>query len=233
MEIHGVALGDRPLLAYHDHNGDKVRPRLLEAMEAGQSVVYASEAGTALIADPGFDLARAAREAGHAVTTAPGVSAVVTALSLAALPTDRFLFAGFLPNQSGARRKALEEVADVAATLVFYESPKRLGKMLADARDVLGGDRPVTICRELTKKFEEIRPGTLTELAEEYASAPVKGELVVVIGRGEAKVADEATVRQALKAELDQGDSLRDASASVAKTFGWPKRKVYQLGLRE
>ena len=233
MEIHGVALGDRPLIAYHDHNGDKVRPRLLAAMEAGQSVVYASEAGTPLIADPGFDLARAAREAGYAVTTAPGVSAVVTALSLAALPTDRFLFAGFLPNQSGARRKALEEVADVAATLVFYESPKRLGKMLADARDILGGDRPATICRELTKKFEEIRPGSLTELAEVYLETPVKGELVVVIGRGAVKVADEATVLQALQAEMDQGVSLRDASASVAKVFGWPKRKVYQLGLRE
>ena len=132
MDIHAIPLGDRPLIAYHDHNGDRARPRLLAAMAEGKSVAYASEAGTPLIADPGYDLARAAREAGHAVTTAPGVSAVVTALSLAGLPTDRFLFAGFLPNQSGARKSALRELAEVTATLVFYESPKRLAAMLAD-----------------------------------------------------------------------------------------------------
>lgn len=231
MDIHGIALGDRPMIPYHDHNGGKARPRLLAAMEAGQSVAYASEAGTPLIADPGYDLARAARDAGHNVTTAPGVSAVITALSLSSLPTDRFLFAGFLPNQAGARRAALDELASLRATLVFYESPKRLGRMLKDAGDILGPERPAAICRELTKKFEEIKTGSLADLAAHYASETVKGEIVVVIGRGEILDVSEKFVVKALRSEIDGGASVRDAAAHVAQDTGWPRRKVYQLAL--
>ena len=146
MDIHAIPLGDRPLIAYHDHNGDRARPRLLAAMAEGKSVAYASEAGTPLIADPGYDLARAAREAGHAVTTAPGVSAVVTALSLAGLPTDRFLFAGFLAPRGGARRAALQPLASVEVTLVFFESARRLAGSLADMAAILG-PRPAAIAR--------------------------------------------------------------------------------------
>ena len=139
MEIHGVKPGDRPLLAYHDHNGGRMRPRIMAELAAGKSVVYASEAGTPMIADPGYDLVRAARDEGFDVTSAPGPSAVITALTLAGLPTDRFLFAGFLPNAKSQRKSALTELAGVPATLVFYESPKRVAAMLRDAAEVLGG----------------------------------------------------------------------------------------------
>ena len=231
MEIHGIPLGDRPLVSYHDHNGDAARPRLLAAMAAGQSVAYASEAGTPLIADPGYDLARAAREAGHGVTTAPGVSAVITALSLSGMATDRFLFAGFLPNQTKARRDALTELGAVQATLVLYESPKRLDRMLADAAAVLGADREAAVCRELTKKFEEVRRGTLGSLAEEIAQSPVKGEIVVLIDRaGETEVSEKFVI-DALERERDAGTSVKDAAALVAQATGWPRRKVYQLAL--
>lgn len=231
MDIHGIPLGDRPLISYHDHNGDRARPRLMAAMAEGQSVAYASEAGTPLIADPGYDLARSAREAGYNVTTAPGASAVITALSLAGLPTDRFLFAGFLPNQSKARRDALRELGAVQATLVFYESPKRLAKMLSDAARELGEDRLAAVCRELTKKFEEVLRAPLGDLAREIEGRTVKGEVVVVIDRGNAKEISEKFVIDALRSELDDGASLRDAAAEVARDTGWARRDVYQLGL--
>jgi 16S rRNA (cytidine1402-2'-O)-methyltransferase len=231
MEIHGIPLNDRPMVAYHDHNGDAARPRLLAAMAAGQSVAYASEAGTPLIADPGYDLARAAREAGHGVTTAPGVSAVITALSLAGMATDRFLFGGFLPNQTKARRDALAELGAVPATLVFYESPKRLDKFLRDAAEVLGAEREAAVCRELTKKFEEVRRGSLASLAEEIAATPVKGEIVVLIARAEKADVSEKFVIDALEREREGGASVKDAAAKVAQDTGWPRRKVYQLAL--
>ena len=229
MEIHGIPLGERPLVS--DHNGDAARPRLLAALAAGQSVAYASEAGTPLIADPGYDLARAAREAGHAVTAAPGASAVITALSLAGLATDRFLFAGFLPNQSKARKDALAELGEVQATLVFYESPKRLDRFLADAAAVLGDAREAAVCRELTKKFEEVRRGTLADLAAQIAAQPVKGEIVVVIERGGKREVSEKFVIDALERERGAGTSVKDAAATVALETGWPRRKVYQLAL--
>lgn len=231
MDIHGIALHDRPMVAYHDHNGDSVRPRLLAAMAAGQAVAYASEAGTPLIADPGYDLARAAREAGHRVTTAPGASAVITALTLAGLATDRFLFGGFLPNQSKARREALAELGAVPATLVVYESPKRLDKLLRDAAEVLGGDREAAVCRELTKKFEEVRRGPLAALAEEISAKPVKGEVVVVISRGGRRDVSEKFVIDALERERAAGASVKDAAAAVSLETGWPRRQVYQLAL--
>ncbi|WP_407495197.1 16S rRNA (cytidine(1402)-2'-O)-methyltransferase [Pseudooceanicola sp. MF1-13] len=231
MDIHGIPLGDRPLVAYHDHNGDRTRPRLMAALEAGQSVAYASEAGTPLIADPGYDLALAAREAGYKVTAAPGVSAVVTALSLAGLPTDRFLFAGFLPNATKARRDQLGLLGAVPATLVFYESPKRLDKMLGDAAQVLGGDRIGVVARELTKKFEEIRRGPLEELASHYKENGAKGEIVVLIEPGKPTSANQSEILDALKSELDAGQSVRDATDAVTQDSGWPRRKVYQLAL--
>jgi len=231
MEIHGIPLNDRPMVAYHDHNGDAARPRLLAAMAAGQSVAYASEAGTPLIADPGYDLARAAREAGHGVTTAPGVSAVITALSLAGMATDRFLFGGFLPNQTKARRDALAELGAVPATLVFYESPKRLDKFLRDAAEVLGAEREAAVCRELTKKFEEVRRGSLAGLADEIAATPVKGEIVVLIARAEKADVSEKFVIDALEREREGGASVKDAAGKVAQDTGWPRRKVYQLAL--
>ena len=231
MEIHGVPLGERQVVSYHEHNGDRARPRLMAALEAGQSVVYASEAGTPLVSDPGFDLVRAAREAGYPVTSAPGASAVLTALTVAGLPTDRFLFAGFLPNAKGARRKALGELASVPATLVLYESPKRVAAALRDAAEVMGGDRPGALCRELTKKFEEVLTGTLDELAEAATERTLKGEMVLLIGKGDSGNISETDVEQAVKLALEDM-SVRDAAASVSRDLGRPKREVYQLAMR-
>ncbi|WP_425100308.1 16S rRNA (cytidine(1402)-2'-O)-methyltransferase [Tropicibacter sp. S64] len=231
LEIHGIALGDRPLIAYHDHNGARARPRLLAAIEAGQSVAYASEAGTPMISDPGFDLMRAAQEAGLAATSAPGPSAMVTALTLAGLPTDRFLFAGFLPNASGARKRTLGELGAVPATLVFYESPKRLDGMLRDAEEVLGAERQATVCRELTKKFEEVRRGSLSELAAFYGQNPAKGEIVVLIGKGEAAVVSETVMEDEIRTALETM-SVRDAADSVSAKLGVKRRPVYQLAMK-
>ncbi|WP_116598362.1 16S rRNA (cytidine(1402)-2'-O)-methyltransferase [Primorskyibacter marinus] len=231
MEIHGVSVGERPLLAYHDHNGGKMRPRIMAEIAAGKSVAYASEAGTPLISDPGFDLLRAAAEDGLPVHSLPGASAVLTALTMAGLPTDKFLFAGFLPNAKGQRKSALKALASVQATLVFYESPKRTAAMLADAAEVLGADRPAAMCRELTKRFEECRRGTLAELAENIASGPIKGEVVIVIGRGEVKAVSESVMIGMLEDALKRM-SVRDAADIVAEGTGAPRRKVYQMALK-
>ena len=229
MDIHGIALGDRPLLSYHDHNGARMRPKLMQYLEQGRSVAYASEAGTPLIADPGYDLSKQAADDGYLVTSAPGPTAVATALTLAGLPTDRFLFAGFLPNAKNARISAMEGLKDVPATLVFYESPKRIGAMLADAANVLG-DRPAAMCRELTKKFEEVRRGCLSELAASVKERPPKGEIVVVIDRAREPVVNASDLEADLKEALENM-SLKDASDMVSQAHGLARRRVYQMAL--
>ncbi|WP_299816498.1 16S rRNA (cytidine(1402)-2'-O)-methyltransferase [uncultured Jannaschia sp.] len=229
MEIHGVPLGDRPLLAYHDHNGAAVRPRLLALLREGKSVAYASEAGTPLVADPGFQLGVAARAEGLTVRAAPGASAVLAALCVAGLPTDRFLFAGFLPPKSGARKGALRELAAVPATLVIYESPKRLAAFLRDAAEVLGS-REAAVCRELTKRFEEVRRGPLDTLADAYADEAPRGEIVVVVDRAAAREADPEAMRDALRAALAQG-SVKTAAKEVSDAFGVPRREIYEMAL--
>ncbi len=230
MDIHGIAVGDRPMVSYHDHNGGKIRPRLLQYLAEGKSVAYGSEAGTPLVADPGFDLARAAREAGHLVTSAPGPSAVITALTVAGLPTDRFMFAGFLPNAKGQRKSALAALKDVPATLAFYESPKRIAAMLRDAAEVMGEDRQAAVCRELTKKFEEVLRGTLLELAQVCADRSLKGEIVVLIDRGHLPSVNQLQIEQEVnKALADM--SVRDAADMVSTRFDLPRRQVYQIAL--
>lgn len=230
MEIHGIALGDRPLLAYHDHNGAKVRPRILAELEAGRSVAYASEAGTPLVADPGFTLARAARDAGHGVTAAPGAVAAVVALTLSGLPSDRFLFAGFLPNASGKRKTAMQGLAAVPATLIFYESPKRVAAMLRDAAEVLGAERPAALCRELTKRFEEVRRGTLAELAAGCEADAPRGEIVVLIGEGDSSNVSLADLDTVLREALESM-SVRDAADHAVATLGAKRRDAYQRAL--
>lgn len=229
MEIHGVPLNNRHIVAYHDHSGAGARAKLLAALDDGQSVAYASEAGMPLIADPGYDLSRAAAEAGHLVTVAPGPSAALAALTLAGLPTDAFFFAGFLPNASGARRKRLEELAAVPGTLIFYESPKRVAASLRDMAEVLG-DRPAALCRELTKKFEEIRRDSLATLATGLEDAPVKGEIVVLVDRHRGDSVSDGDLDTDLRAAL-QGNSVKDAAAIVAEMHNMPRRKIYQLAL--
>lgn len=231
MEIHGISLGERQVLAYHDHNGAQMRPRLLGLLEQGLALAYASEAGTPMIADPGFDLARAARDAGHAVVAAPGPSAVVTALTVGGLPTDRFFFAGFLPNASGQRKTALRRYAEIPGTLVFYESPKRIAAMLRDAAEVLGPERQAAVCRELTKKFEEVISGTLQHLAGICADRSLKGEIVVLIDRKSSENIHESDLEALLREALTQ-QTVRDASEAVAARTGLPKRHVYQLALK-
>ena len=230
MEIHGVALGDRPLVAYHDHNGARARPRLMAALREGRSVAYASEAGTPLVADPGFRLAAEARAEGVAVRAAPGASAVLAALCVGGLPTDRFLFAGFLPPKARARDAALRELGAVAATLVIYESPKRAAATLGAAAEALG-PRPARLCRELTKRFEEVWEGTLPELAARAQAEPPRGEVVVLINRAAAGAVDEAALRARLAAAMET-DSLKSAVKSVSEGAGVSRKEVYELALR-
>lgn len=230
LGIHGIALEGRSLWAYHDHNGARMRPRILAALEEGKTVAYASEAGTPMVSDPGYDLARDVIAKGYDLISAPGPSAVLTALTLAGLPTDRFLFAGFLPSTSGRRKQVLKEIAEVPATLVFYESPRRVFEMLEDAVEILGGDRPAAVCRELTKKFEETRRGSLADLAREFSQTPPKGEIVVVIDRFRSGNVSDLDLDSALRNALATL-SVRDATDAVVADLGLPKRQVYQRAL--
>jgi 16S rRNA (cytidine1402-2'-O)-methyltransferase len=230
MEIHGIAVGNRPLIAYHDHNGAAVRPRLLRALQDGKSVAYASEAGTPLVADPGYQLARAAIEHGLPLHAAPGPSAVLCALTVAGLPSDRFLFAGFLPTAAAARKRVLAELAPVPGSLVFYESPRRLARVLHDMQEVLGRDRQAAVCRELTKRFEEVTRGTLGDLAAAFAEREVKGEVVVVVDRAAAAVASAETLDEALEKAM-KTMTVKDAAAEVARALALPRRDVYQRAL--
>lgn len=228
LDIHGLRRG--AVVPYHDHNGAAQRPRLLAALAEGRSVALVSDAGTPLVADPGFRLAREAAAAGHAVTAVPGASALLAALSVAGLPTDRFLFAGFLPPRAAARRRVLAELAAVPASLVFYESPRRLADALRDMAGILGADRPAAVCRELTKRFEETRRAPLAALAELYEGAEVKGEIVVVTGPPLAAPADGDALDAALVVAL-AGNSVRDAAGAVAAALGLPRRDVYARAL--
>ena len=230
MEIHGIPLGDRPVISYHDHNGDRVRPRLMRYIAEGKSVAYASEAGTPLVADPGYALGRAAIDAGHLVIGAPGPSAVIAALTVAGLPTDRFFFAGFAPNAKGARKRFFEEFAEVPGTLVFYESPKRIQGMLGDLAQTLGEDRQAAVCRELTKRFEEVSRGTLAELVADFSDRTVKGEIVVLVDRARGVQVSDQSMEDALRDAL-KTMRLKDAATAVSEALGLPRRKVYQAAL--
>jgi 16S rRNA (cytidine1402-2'-O)-methyltransferase len=230
MEMHGVALNGRMVLAYHDHNGDQMRPRLIEALKAGKSVAYASEAGTPLVADPGYQLARAAIDEGLTVLAAPGPSALLCALSVSGLPTDRFFFAGFLPPKSAARKTSLRDLAQVPGSIIFYESPRRIDACLRDMIETLGPNRQAAICRELTKRFEEILRGTLADLSESLAGRDLKGEIVVVVDRADPVPASAQTVEDALREAL-KTQSSKDAAAQVAQAFGLTRRDLYQLAL--
>ncbi|WP_225889811.1 16S rRNA (cytidine(1402)-2'-O)-methyltransferase [Indioceanicola profundi] len=220
------------LVPYHDHNAAKMRPQILSRIAAGEAIALVSDAGTPLVSDPGYKLVRDAAAQGLPVTHLPGASAALTALVLSGLPSDRFLFTGFLPNKQGARRAELEGLRPVKATLILYESAQRLEDLLQDAAEVLGG-REAAVARELTKMFEEVRRGTLPDLAAHYREAgPPKGEVVVVIGpppEGEAE-ADAADMDRLLRDAL-ASMSVRDAAAHVATVTGQPKKAVYARAL--
>ena len=231
MEIHGVPLNGRKVVAFHDHSGDGAVARLVADMKSGKSVAYVSEAGTPLVADPGYELGRAAIKEGVDVTTAPGASAVLAGLTVSGLATDRFAFVGFLPAGKKQRENEIAALRDTPFTLVFYESPKRVGEMLANLRDILGDEREAVVCRELTKKFEEITRGSLATLAGDFADRAVKGEIVVLVGRaGAVEVADDdidGALREAMKTMR-----VKDAATVVAGALGLPRRQVYQIALQ-
>jgi 16S rRNA (cytidine1402-2'-O)-methyltransferase len=219
----------RPMTPYHDHNADRVRPGLIAQM-AVQAVALVSDAGTPLISDPGYKLVRDARAAGVSVNTVAGPCAAVAALTLAGLPTDRFLFLGFLPPKSGARAAAIAEVTQIRATLILYESGPRLGAALAALHAGLG-EREAAVVREISKKFEETVTGTLAELAARYAEAPPKGEIVIVVGPpGAAEAAGEAEIDAALREAMTRLSPSR-AAAEVAQALGLPRRDVYERAL--
>lgn len=227
LGAHGIATRTT---AYHDHNAERARPALLRRLEAGERVALVSDAGTPLVSDPGYRLVEACVERGIAVVPVPGPSAVMAALTVAGLPTDRFLFAGFLPPRAGARKTALAELAAVPATLVFFETGPRLAASLADMAAVLG-DRPAAVARELTKLHEEVRRGRLGALAAAQAeSGPPRGEIVVVVGRPEAPPESAIDLDAAL-AEAMAGATLRDAVERVTAATGLPRRRVYARAL--
>ena len=220
-----------PTVAYSDATQDIAEPRIVRALAAGKRVALVSDAGMPLISDPGYRLVQAAIAGGHAVTSAPGPSAVPMALALSGLPTDRFYFGGFLPAREGDRRRAIGAVVAMPATLVFFEAPHRLPESLVDLADLLGA-RPAAVARELTKLFEEVRRAPLVELAAYYAAHPdVKGEIVIVIGPpGEDQAPDAEALDKALRTAM-AGASIKDASAEVAARFGLKRRDVYARAL--
>jgi 16S rRNA (cytidine1402-2'-O)-methyltransferase len=218
-----------PLVGYHEHNAAAVRPHLLARLASGAALALVSDAGTPLVSDPGFKLVSEALEQGASVTAVPGASAVLAALVVAGLPTDRFFFEGFLPQKQGARRARIAELASIPGTLVFFESPRRLADMLADLAAVLGG-RQGAIARELTKHFETVRRGALLELAGALAhEEPPKGEIVVLVSPPADNV-DTSLDEAALDAKLQQAMrtlSVKDAATVVAAESGQKRRKVY------
>lgn len=227
--LHHFRLAPRKIVAYHDHNAEIMRPRLLEALNKEGVVALVSDAGTPLVSDPGYKLVRAAIEAGAAVHALPGASASLAALVSSGLPSDRFIFAGFLPARHAARVRVLTELQQIPATIVLFESTRRLAATLADMLAVLG-PRPAAVARELTKLYEEVRRGSLDELLQHYAeSGPPKGEAVIVVGPPAP-----AGLRADIDAMLDDAlrrMSVRDAAAAVSVATGQKRRDVYARAL--
>ncbi|WP_230628640.1 16S rRNA (cytidine(1402)-2'-O)-methyltransferase [Sphingomonas sp. Leaf37] len=219
----------RPMIPYHDHNAEGMRPGLIARMTT-EAIALVSDAGTPLISDPGYKLVRDARAAGRTVVTIPGPCAAVAALTLAGLPTDRFLFCGFLPSKAKARADAIAEIAAIRATLVLYESGPRLSVCLSALADGLG-DRDAAVTREITKRYEEAVTGTLTHLAARYADAPPKGEIVIVVAPpGEAPPPDAADAEAALAEALTRLPVAK-AAGEVARAFGLDRKELYARAL--
>jgi len=229
LSIHGLS---RPLSAYNDHNGARERPKLIERLKHGARIALISDAGTPLVSDPGYKLVRAAIAEGIPVHAIPGASATLTALSLAGLPTDRFLFAGFLPAKAGERGTALGELKDVRATLIFFESAQRLGESLTQMAELLG-DRAVVVARELTKLHEEVRRGTLARLAAQYAQEPPpKGEVTILVGPPPEHRSDPARIDSLLDKALPFMP-VRAASELIAEALGMSRKEIYQRALEK
>src|SRR5712671_3486214 len=219
------------LKPYHEHNAAVARPKILEKLAQGASIALVSDAGTPLISDPGFKLVREVCAAGHAVIAVPGASSVLTALSVAALPTDRFFFEGFLPAKETARRARLAELARIDATLVLFESGNRVPDTLRDLADIMGA-RDAAICREMTKMHEEIRRAPVSELALAADTLETRGEFVLVIGppAAGAQIMAEDELDGLLRSSLQRG-SVKDAVAHAVELSGRPRREIYARAL--
>jgi 16S rRNA (cytidine1402-2'-O)-methyltransferase len=217
-------------LPFHEHNEDRAIERVLGEAEAGKCIAIISDAGTPLLSDPGFRLVRAAAARGILVTSVPGPSAVLTALTTSGLPTDAFFFAGFLPPKQAARRTRLSEIAQIPGTLVIFEAPHRVEETLIDMADVLG-DRAAVIARELTKLHETIARGTLRALAADGAGRSLKGEIVIVIGPAEPQAVSDEMINARLN-QTAEDMSLKDAAKAIASELGVPKSRVYALGVK-
>jgi 16S rRNA (cytidine1402-2'-O)-methyltransferase len=228
LALHGIRA---PLLAYHEHNAERMRPVLLDRLRAGEAIALVSDAGTPLISDPGYKLVRAVVAEGLPITGVPGASSVLAALILSGLPSDRFLFAGFLPPKETARRATLAELKSVPATLIWFETGPRLAASLRDAADILG-DRPASVARELTKLHEEVRRDGLRALAERYAAAgPPRGEIVVAAAPPTPDAAPSADEVDARLRDALRRSSVREAADIVAAATGLPRRHVYARAL--
>jgi 16S rRNA (cytidine1402-2'-O)-methyltransferase len=220
-----------PLTPYHEHNAAQVRPKLIARLAAGAAIALVSDAGTPLVSDPGFKLVRAARDGGFVVTAVPGASAMLAALVVSALPTDRFFFEGFLPAKAGQRRTRIAELARIPATLVLFETGPRLGAALADLAAGLGA-REAAVCRELTKLHEEVRRGDLAALANDYADVAPRGEMVIVIAPPDLqRAAPEQSYVDALLQQALERLSMKDAVNEVVASTGRPRREIYQRAL--
>jgi 16S rRNA (cytidine1402-2'-O)-methyltransferase len=228
LAIHGV---QKPLIPYNDHNGQQMRPKILARLEQGDAVVLVSDAGTPLVSDPGYKLVREVIAANLPVVAIPGASAALTGLQLSGLPSDRFLFAGFLPAKAGERQSALEELKGLRATLIFFESAQRLGETLQAMAQVLG-ERAAAVARELTKLHEEVRRGSLSELASHYEKAgPPKGEVTLLVGPPAEAVIDSAKVDAALKAAL-AFMPVKAAAEMIAGLTGGSRKQLYDRALK-
>lgn len=229
LERYGISARLKP---YHEHNAAQARPKLLEMLAQGQSVALVSDAGTPLISDPGYKLVREVYAAGHQVIGLPGASAVLVALSLAGLPTDRFFFDGFLPSKQGARRTRLGELAAIDATLVLFEAGSRIQNSVHDFADLLGATREAAICRELTKLHQEVRRATLGELAAQADTMETRGEFVVVIGPPDpaSRVMSDDDLDRWLSEALTN-HSVKDAVAQAVELSGRHKREIYARAL--
>ncbi|MCI5045539.1 MAG: 16S rRNA (cytidine(1402)-2'-O)-methyltransferase [Aquisalinus sp.] len=219
-----------PLSAYHDHNGEIVRPKILDRLRNDQAIAIVSDAGTPLISDPGYKLVKEARDQGFAIFTVPGPCAAIAGLSIAGAPTDQFMFAGFLPPKAHARRKTLMELSSVGGTLIFYETGPRLTEALADVEDALG-NRKVAIARELTKLHEELRNGTARELCTHYKEfGPPRGEIVLIVYPPEEESWSDEQISQLLTGLLAD-HSVKDAASMAAEETGMARKTLYKLAL--
>lgn len=226
LKHHGL---DTPLVSYHEHNEARRVPELLKRLEQG-SLALVSDAGTPALSDPGYRLVQAAVGAGHPVVPIPGPSAPIAALVASGLPTDRFLFLGFLPRKQSERRRLLEQLVVETATLVAFEAPHRLRAALADLQASYGPDRQVAVCRELTKLHEQVHRGTLSQVQGEFADFEPRGEITLVVAGADPRGRwDEESVRQALSRRMSDGERRSEAARQVAAEAGWNRQAVYRL----